>query len=103
MQDIYFEVTCKLGKHIRITKKYWEHLVTFKHPSMRGKEDDIRKTLADPDQIRRDPQNKAVFQYHKKCTDHYVRVVVKHLDDEGFIITTFPEKKTGGGELVWQK
>lgn len=103
MGDIYFEVTSKLGKHIRITKEHWERIIMNKHPVMRGREDDIKKALEEPDEIRLDPKNAKVYRYHRKFGDRYIRVVVKHLDDEAFFITAFPETKVGRGELAWPK
>lgn len=103
MRTTHFEVTCKLGKCVRITEERWQRLVTVKHPEMRGREEDLKKVLEQPDEIRRDPKNSSVYRYHRRFGDKYVRVVVKHLDTEGFIITAFPENKIGGGELVWQK
>lgn len=70
---------------------------------MSGRENDLRRVLEDPDEIRRDPKNTKVYRYHRKFEDHYIRVVAKHLNDEAFLITAFPETKIGGGELVWQK
>jgi len=99
---IYFQVVCKLGKHIRITARQWEKITKDKHPVMSGREGDVEKALTEPDEIRRDLKNTSVYRYYKKFTKLYLRVVVKHLNDEGFLITAFPEQKMGG-ELVWQK
>ena len=99
---IPFEVVSKLGKRIRITAKQWEKITKDKHPVMSGREDDIEKALTEPDEIRRDLKNTSVYRYYRKFTSLYLRVVVKHLNDEGFLITAFPDPKMGG-ELVWQK
>lgn len=100
---IYFEVKCKLGKYVRITEERWFKVITNKHPEMSGREDNVRKVLEDPDEIRSDPKDAKVYRYHRKFDGHYIRVVAKHLNDEAFLITAFPETKIGGGELIWQK
>lgn len=101
--EIHFEIVCQLGKRVRTTKKYWQKITQDKHPAMSGKEDLVKQTLMDPNQVRRNSKDPKVYHYYRKFGDHYIRVVVKDLNDEGFVITTFPVAKIGGGELVWQK
>ena len=102
MNAIHFEVRCKFGKLVRVTVERWQHAMS-KHPEMRGREDDVRRILEDPDEIRCDLKNSKAHRYHGKFDDHYARVAVKFLDDEGFMITAFPETKKGGGKVIWRK
>ena len=52
MGRIYFEVETPLKRRIRTTKEYWEFIITFKHPNMRGREKEVIETLKGPDFIR---------------------------------------------------
>ena len=102
MSEIYFEARCGLGKHVRITRERWQHIL-HKHPEMTGREDDVGKVLEDPDEIRRSKKDASVFLYRRQFGDHYIRDVIKHYNDEALLITTFLERKAGRGELIWQK
>ncbi|MFN3966667.1 MAG: hypothetical protein ACK4JE_03095 [Endomicrobiia bacterium] len=69
---------------------------------MAGKEDIVKKTLSEPDEIRRSLIDYNVFIYYKKFDKLYC-VVVKHLNDKGFLITAYPTDKIKEGEIVWTK
>ena len=51
--DLVFDVRTPLGFSVRCTGRYWDFIVTYKHPSLAGHEEDIRLVLADPDEVRR--------------------------------------------------
>jgi len=99
----YFEVTSILGKRIRTTKSYWGKLVTTKHPRIRGREKEVREALEKADEIRRSRIDSSVYLYYKKEREHYICAVVKHLNDEGFLITAYFTKATKIGEVIWKK
>ena len=99
---IYFEVVSKLEKRIITTERYWNIITNIKHPSIKGKETEIKKTLKNPDFIRRSKSDKDVYLFYKKQNKHFLCVVVKHLNQEGFIITTYLTPKIKEGELIWQ-
>lgn len=48
--DLHFEVLTPLGFSVRVTRSYWELIVTVKHPVMAGRESDVRETLQNPDE-----------------------------------------------------
>ena len=100
--EIYFEVVSKLEKRIRTTEKYWRIITNIKHPSVKGKEAEIKRTLENPDFIRRSKTDENVYLYYKKQNKHFLCVVVKHSDKQGFIITTYLTYKIKEGELIWQ-
>ena len=100
---IHFEVISKLEKKIRITEKYWGIIINIKHPSIKGKETEIKKTLKNPDFIRRSKTDKNVYLFYKKQNKYFFCVVVKHFSKEGFIITTYLTYKIKEGELIWKK
>lgn len=100
--ETYFSVKTPLNIEVRTTIQYWEYLVTFKHPVMKGKEDIIKSVLQMPDEIRQSKMDKDVFLYYKKF-DRLYCVVVKHMGKEGFLITAYPVDKIKEGEIVWTK
>ncbi len=97
----YLEVLTPLGVLVRTTASYWARIVTFKHPVMRGKEDLVRKALSDPIEIRRSRRDKAVHLYYSQDLPYYTCVVVRHLNDKGFIITAYRTEGIKEGECVW--
>lgn len=40
---ILFVASTPLGFQVRVTRAYWEVIVTIKHPAMAGREEDVRK------------------------------------------------------------
>jgi len=50
--DLLFEVLTPLGFRVRVTRAYWELIVTIKHPVMAGRESDVKDTLTHPEEIR---------------------------------------------------
>jgi hypothetical protein len=51
--DLFFEVITPLVFSVRVTRNYWELIVTLKHPAMLGREADVQNALREPDEIRR--------------------------------------------------
>jgi len=101
--NIYFKVKTPLYKEIRITKEYWDFVKTVKHPNMEGKEKEIIKTLKDPEFIRKSNKDERVYLYYKSTGNRYICVACKHLNGEGFIITTYITDRLKEGEEIWRK
>ena len=102
--NILFEVPTPLGFSVRVTHNYWELIFTVKHPVMHGREMDVQNTLRMPDEIRRSRGDPAVYLFYR--SEHpgcWVCAVAKRLNDEGFLITTFPTDAIEEGEQVWSK
>lgn len=97
------EVISKLGKRIRVTESYWNFIVTVKHTYMRGKENEVKETLKDPDEIKRSTKDPTVYLYYKRQGNIFVCVVCKHLNDEGYVVTTYLTDKMKIGEVVWKR
>ena len=96
--DLHFEVTSKLNKRIRVTKEYWGKIVETKHRIMKGKEEMVKATLEYPDQIRKSKKDLDVYLYYKKINGNHNCVVAKHLDGDGFIITTYITDRIKAGD-----
>lgn len=96
--DLHFQVTSKLNKRIRVTKDYWNKIIETKHRVMKGKEDLVKATLENPDQVRRSRKDSNVYLHYKKINGDYSCVVAKHLNGEGFIITTYITDRIKAGD-----
>ncbi len=70
---------------------------------MKGKEKTVALTLKDPDFIRRSRKDKSVHLYYRWSKEKYICVVCKHLNAEGFIITTYTTSRVKEGEEIWRK
>ena len=85
-----FEVEDKTGRKIRLTKTQWSH-ITIIHAEMSNYLEEIQETLKKPLKIisQENGNLKKYFSYqkHRKRPEKYLRVIVKYLNGDGFIIT----------------
>jgi len=102
--DIFFEVDTPLGFSVRVTRDYWGLIVRVKHPVMLGREEDVQNTLREPDEIRRSRNDPAVHLFYRiEHPKRWICAVVKRLDGDGFLITTFPTDAVKEGERIWSR
>ena len=102
--EIYFEVPTPLDFNVRTTRSYWELIITTKHPVMSGREVEVQNTLRTPDEIRRSRNDSSVHLFYRlERPNRWTCVVVKRLNGEGFLITTFPTDGIKEGERIWSK
>src|SRR5437879_5257352 len=73
---------------VRTTLRYWERIVQ-KHPEIKGKEALVKKCLERPEMIRRSKQDPEVYLFYMASGKYYMAVIVKKLNQEGFIITSY--------------
>jgi hypothetical protein len=102
--DILFEVATPLGFSVRVTRAYWELIVTVKHPVMRGREADVQSVLQIPEQVRRSRGDPTVLLfYREEQPGRWLCAVAKQPNDEGFLITTYPTDAIKEGERIWSR
>ena len=102
--EILFEVLTPLGFTVRVSDNYWTLIVTIKHPVMRGRETDVQRTLQQPDEIRQSGNDPTVYLFYKlERPKRWTCAVVKRLNSDGFLITTFPTDAIKEGQLIWSK
>lgn len=72
---------------------------------MRGREDDVRGALSDPDEIRQSTSSQAVFLFYKlERPGRWICAVARRVDDrDGFLITAYPTDAIKEGTRVWTK
>lgn len=99
-----FEVKTPQGITVRTTKDYWERIVNIKHPSVKPLREEVKQTLAAPDQIRKSKQDENVHLYYKSIGKLHLCVVVDCTNtDEGYIITAYLTDRIKEGEQTYVK
>jgi len=102
--DLLFQILTPLNFRVRVTRSYWEYIVTVKHPVMTDREQDVKDTLQSPDEIRVSRSDPAVYLFYKtKQANRWVYAAAKRLNGEGFLITTYPTHAIKEGTKIWPK
>ena len=103
-EDVQFEITSVLGKGIRTTVTYWDKIIREKHPIMHGKEEDVKETIRNPNEVRQSKTDENVFLYYRMVEKmKHVCVVVRHENEHGYVITTYLTEGMKEGNTVWKK
>ena len=103
-EDILFEVSTPLGFDVRVTRSYWEIIVTIKHPVMSGHESDVKETIAKPSEIRVSRSDPAVYLFYRlQRVGRWFCAVIKRANGDGFLITTYPTDSIKEGEHIWPR
>lgn len=102
-RELLFEVVAPLGFRVRVTRDYWELIVTVKHPAMKGREEGVVETLRKQNEIRQSKRDPKVYLFYKpERIGRWVCAVTKRLDGEGFLITALPTDAKKEGETIWR-
>ena len=87
--DIVFEIKDKFGNKIHLSKERWKHIREY-HPDVENC-DEISETLQKPDKIIADERegvnNFYKYLKHKKQKSKFLKVIVKYLNGEGFVMS----------------
>ncbi len=103
-EELLFQVRTPLNFSVRVTHSYWDYIVSIKHPAMVGCEQEVQETLQSPDEIRISRSDPKVYLFYKsKQARRWVCAVAKQLDEEGFLITTYPTDAIKEGTKIWPK
>ena len=89
-----FEVNDKTGRKIRATKEQWKHLMK-RHSYMEKYIEEIKETLKSFFFIVSDSLDKGYYyKSYKYLTspNHFILVIAKYLNGEGFVITAYLEE-----------
>ena len=96
-----FEVMTPLDFVVRCSTEYWIFISTRKHPTLAGRERDIVRVLATPDEIRRSRKNHNVLLFYQGAAPRWLCAVARREDGSGFLITAYPTDSIESGETVW--
>ena len=103
-EDLLFDVLTPLDFRVRVTRSYWDVIVSVKHPVMAGHEKEVKNTLQNPDEIRRSKTDSSIFLFYKTQREgRWVCAVSKKANGAGFLITAYPTDSIKAGEKIWPK
>ena len=101
---LFFTTPTPLNCAIRVTVAYWNIITQVKHPVMSGQEVEVQATLIQPDEIRRSRGDSNIYLFYKLQREgRWLCAVIRQLNGEGFLITTYPTDAIKEGETIWQK
>lgn len=89
-----FEITDKTKRKIRLTEKQWSHILK-RRSYMEKYIEEIKETLQNPDKIIEQQFEKGYYSKHYKHLkkpNQKILVIVKYLNGDGFVITTYLER-----------
>lgn len=102
--DLLFEALTPLGFRVRVSRSYWQVIITIKHPVMAGREWDVKDTLENPSEVRSSQNDPAVYLFYSpERKGRWVCAVAKRLNGDGFLITTYPTDAIKEGRRIWPK
>ncbi|MCZ7401342.1 MAG: hypothetical protein O8C61_03890 [Candidatus Methanoperedens sp.] len=105
IEELFFEVITPLGFKVSITKRYWEHITTIKHPHIKGMESDVIITLKAPNFIRQSKVDRNVYLFYREIeynNKNYHMCVVTN-KSKGFVITVYITDRIKEGVQIWKK
>jgi hypothetical protein len=71
---------------------------------MAGREEDVRGTLENPDEIRQSKSDENVYLFYKAEREkRWICAVSRQTGNEGFLITTYPTDAIKEGVQIWHK
>ena len=90
--DNIFTVKDKTGRVIYLTRERYKHIL--KHPDMQNKLENLKETITNAQTIveyELEPDVKYYYRFYKHIESEakYLRVVVKYLNGECYIITAY--------------
>lgn len=105
MKHKKFNAKTHLNTSISVTEEYWNYITTVKHPYMLNKENDVVKTLEDPDIIRQSKIDKAVYLFYRQTIyggkQYYMCAVAN--STKGFVITAYITDRIKEGREIWKR
>jgi len=98
-----FDVLTPLGFKVHCTHEYWDRKIIVDHPIMATRVEDVKRTLANPAEIRQSRTDEGVYLFYTPDEKRLVCAVVRQTDDTGFLVTSYPTDKIKEGKTIWTK
>ena len=100
---LVFETTDQKGRKIHLSEERYKHII--KHPNMQDPLGNIKSAIKNPTAIRYNEEDEKVIYFYKEFkekepSERYLLVVVRYLNGEGFIITSFYTNKITGEKWI---
>ena len=92
MSENLFEVKDKSGRLIRLTDIQWSH-ISVRHPIV--EKEKIQETIKNPNVVNEKDGLMLFHNYykHRKDSEKYLRVIIKYLNGDGYVITAYYMRK----------
>lgn len=103
MDALVFQIETPLGFTVRCTRTYWEHVILQKHPVLRGREEEVRAALSEPDEVRRSSKDAAVLLFYRGAKPRWTCAVARQEGEDGFLVTAYPTDAIKIGVMVWTR
>lgn len=89
-----FEITDNTNRKIHLSNERWKH-IRKKHPEV-GEIEKIKETIQNPDKTTSYGLDETIHYYykfykHKKPFQRYLLVIVKYLNNHGYVISSYFE------------
>lgn len=101
-----FEVKAYNNKKIRLTDVQQTHILFF-HPEVEAEQEKMKDVLKNPEIViegaTEDTRICYKFYPYTSVASKYLAVVIKVLDGEGFIVTSYFTEKVRRGKILWRK
>src|SRR3989304_6280575 len=97
----HIKACSQIGKRIRSSKRHWDAIVN-KHESVAGLEEQVGRTLEHPRYVRLSKEDDRVFLYYAPHGKHFLCVVCRHLNGDGFIVTAYLTDRIKKGVTVYE-
>jgi hypothetical protein len=103
--SIIFEVTAYDGRTLRLSEAQWRHTLFF-HPEVESEQMKIKEVVQKPEVVlegaTKDTRVCYRFYPSTPVTSKHLAVVIKVLDREGFIITSYFTERMRKGVVLWR-
>jgi len=107
--EVLFEIHAITCRAIRTTSAYWRYIMEIKHPESFKQiapkaAELVMDTLSKPKVVVREKLDPCVYLYYRRFGEYFICVVAKHLNGDGYIITSYKtDRIKKGGEMIWQR
>jgi hypothetical protein len=76
-------------------------LIQRKHPDVADKAEEVQGCLRRPSLVRRSVQDPAVYLFYAPLPPYHLVVVIRRLNGDGFVITSYLTTRIKGGVEIW--
>lgn len=106
--EIIFKVESLFGETVTLTQEQFEEHIINRHPEMQGHEEDIKRTIKEPNFVYKSstfPETRKVFvrKTNNNEISNYNNVIVEYKTPKDATVKTtyYAEEITGGVECVY--
>ena len=106
--EVLFKIHAVTCRTIRTTTDYWRYVIEVKHPesfksTVENAAEMAKETLSNSEVVVREKIDPSVYLYYRRFVEYFICVVAKHLNGEGYIITSYKTDQIKRGEVVWRR